>query len=92
MADMMKKVWWLSGIMMLALSLNGCAAFSTLFNKQHVIKSRDYEYLKSQQGVPLQVPVGVDGSQLGNDYPLPGGYGVPRVAVSEVPPGSAAAR
>jgi uncharacterized lipoprotein len=89
---MMRKVWLCFGLTLLALTLNGCAAFSTLFNKQHVVTSRDYEYLKSQQGAPLQMPIGVDGSQLGNDYPLPSyNYLVTNVAVSQIPPGSAAA-
>lgn len=70
-------------------ALTGCDTMSSLFNKQHVVYNRNYDYLQSTTSPKLAVPPGVDGSQLGSTYVIPGDeYPARLQRTSLVPPGS----
>lgn len=74
-------------LLMMLSTLSGC----TLFSNQHVIYDRDQDYLKANSTQPLVIPPGVDASQLGNKYPVPGTeYPTNGQAQSMLPPGSLA--
>jgi uncharacterized lipoprotein len=70
-------------------TLTGCNTVSTVFGEQHVVYNREYDYLQTTSAPPLAVPPGVDGTQLGNNYVIPGTqYPQHLQKTSMVPPGS----
>ncbi len=76
-------------IIFLFSGLTGCDTMDTLFSKQHVVYNREYDYLQSTSVPQLAVPPGVDSSQLGNKFVIPGDeYPKHLQRTSMVPPGS----
>ncbi len=70
-------------------ALTGCNTMSTVVGKQHVVYNRQYDYLQTTSAPSLAVPPGADGSQLGNNYVIPGTeYPAHLQRTSLVPPGS----
>lgn len=85
----MNKTLKYSSIIFLLSSLAGCNTMGSLYDKQHVVYNREYDYLQSYSVQPLVVPPGVDSSQLGNKFIIPGNeYPAQLQRTSLVPPGS----
>lgn len=85
----MNKTLKYSYLIFLLSALTGCNTMENVYGKQHVVYNREYDYLKSTTAPNLQVPPGVDGSQLGNNYVIPGTEYPPHLQrTSMVPPGS----
>lgn len=85
----MNKTLKYSFVIFVLSTLTGCNTMSTMFGEQHVVYNREYDYLQSTSVPPLTVPAGVDGSQLGSNYVIPGTqYPAHLQRTSLVPPGS----
>lgn len=85
----MNKTLKYSSIIFLLSCLTGCNTMGSIYDKQHVVYNREFDYLQSSSAPPLVVPPGVDSSQLGNQYVIPGNeYPAHLQRTSLVPPGS----